>query len=178
MLSNVILSALGFIPSPPTLVNKTDTTITFSWIPVHLMLMDMQSLQLVTHTLCVKGGSQNDMTLNSFHGDPCNTCTCTIRYYNQFIEVTNDCCKYNNNIQMTSLVTIFKYICVCVCVCVTSFISKCSCTSYITCWYFICIYKVDVREMIKKLISKVKKFATFHGQYIIDFLMWSENGQI
>ena len=32
------------------------------------------------------------------HGDPCNTCTCTTRYYNQFIEVTNDCGKYNKNI--------------------------------------------------------------------------------
>ena len=34
MMSNVILSVLGFIPSPPTLVNKTATPITVSWTPV------------------------------------------------------------------------------------------------------------------------------------------------
>ena len=34
MISNVILLAPGFTPSPPTLVNKTATTITVSWTPV------------------------------------------------------------------------------------------------------------------------------------------------
>ena len=34
MMSNVILSAPGFTPSPLTLVNKSATTITVSWTPV------------------------------------------------------------------------------------------------------------------------------------------------
>ena len=34
MMSYVILSAPGFIPSPPTLINMTATTITVSWTPV------------------------------------------------------------------------------------------------------------------------------------------------
>ena len=36
---------------------------------------------------------------------------------------------------------------------------------------------MDVRETEKKyLTSKVKTFATLHGQYITDFLILSENG--
>ena len=34
MMSYVILSAPGFTPSPPTLINKTATTITVNWTPV------------------------------------------------------------------------------------------------------------------------------------------------
>ena len=50
-----------------------------------------------TVTQQVKGGSQNEMTLNSRNGDPYKTCTCTTGY-NQFIKVINDCWKYNNNL--------------------------------------------------------------------------------
>ena len=40
----------------------------------------------------------NEMTLKGCHGDPCNICTCTTRYYNHIIVVINECGKYNNNI--------------------------------------------------------------------------------
>ena len=75
MISNVILSAPGFVPSPLTLVNKTATTITVSWIlvpsDVDRFVGDASS---DTHTVTqqVKGSSQNDMTLNSSHGNPCH----------------------------------------------------------------------------------------------------------
>ena len=66
MISNVILSAQGFTPSPFNLVNKTATTITVSWTPV---LSDpngyVVNVTSNTHivTQQVKGGSQNMMTL-------------------------------------------------------------------------------------------------------------------
>ena len=59
------------------------------------------------------------------HGDPCktkscsghpdavcqyDTCTCTTRYYDQFIEVTNECGKYNIlYYKWCQHVTIFRY---------------------------------------------------------------------
>ena len=79
MMSNVILSAPGFIPSPPILVNKTATSITVSWIPVPSDADGyVVNVTSDTHTVTqqVKGGSQNEMTLKGCHGDPCNTCTC------------------------------------------------------------------------------------------------------
>ena len=103
MVSNVILPAPKFTPSIPNLVNKTATTITVSWTPV-ASYADGYVVNVTsnthTHTVTqqVKGGNQNEMTLKGCHGDPCNTCTCTTRYYNQFIEVSIECSKYNNNI--------------------------------------------------------------------------------
>ena len=101
MISNLILSAPEFVPSPLTLVNMTATTITVSWTPVPSDADGFVVNAITdTHTVTqqVKGSSQNDMTLNSCHGDPCKTSTCTTRYFNQFIVVTNECCKYSNNI--------------------------------------------------------------------------------
>ena len=65
-MSNVILSAPGFTPSPPTLVNKTATTITVSWTPVPsdvdgYIVNTTSDTHIVTQQ--VKGGSQNMMTL-------------------------------------------------------------------------------------------------------------------
>ena len=62
----VILSAPGFIPSPPILVNKTATTITVSWTPVPsdadgYVVNVTNNTHIVTQQ--VKGGSQNVMTL-------------------------------------------------------------------------------------------------------------------
>ena len=66
MMSNVILSAPGFTPSTPTLVNKTATTITVSWTPAPSDADGyVVNATSDTHTLTqqVKGGSQNEMTL-------------------------------------------------------------------------------------------------------------------
>ena len=65
-MSNVILSAQGFTPSPPTLVNKTATTITVSWTPVPPDADGyVVNVTSNTHTVTqqVKGGSQNEITL-------------------------------------------------------------------------------------------------------------------
>ena len=62
----ILLSAPGFTPSPPILVNKTTTTITVSWI---FIPSDADGYVVNTtsdtHTVTeqVKGGSQNVMTL-------------------------------------------------------------------------------------------------------------------
>ena len=66
MMSNVNLSAPGFTPSPPTLVNKTATTVTVSWTPVTsdadgYVVNATSNTHIVTQQ--VKGGSQNMMTL-------------------------------------------------------------------------------------------------------------------
>ena len=60
-MSNVILSAPGFIHSPPTLVNKTATTITLSWTPVssdvdEYIVNTTSDTHIVTQQ--VKGGSR------------------------------------------------------------------------------------------------------------------------
>ena len=60
------LSAPGFTPFPPTLVNKTATTITVSWRPVPFdadgYVVNVAS-NIHTVTKQIKGGSQNEMTL-------------------------------------------------------------------------------------------------------------------
>ena len=66
MMSYVILSSPGFTPSPPTLVNKTATTITVSWTPVPSDVNGyVVNVTNDTHTMTqeVKGGSQNEITL-------------------------------------------------------------------------------------------------------------------
>ena len=66
MMSYVTLSAPGFTPSLPTLVNKTATTITVSWTSVPSdadgYVVNVTS-DIHTVTQQVKGGSQNETTL-------------------------------------------------------------------------------------------------------------------
>ena len=72
MISNVILSAQGFTPSPFALVNKTTTTITVRWTPFPSDADGyVVNATSDTHTVTqqVKGGSQNEMTLKGCHGD-------------------------------------------------------------------------------------------------------------
>ena len=83
MMSYVILSAPGFTPSPPTLVNKTTTTITVSWRTPDLsdangyVVNATSGTHTVTHQ--VKGGSLNEMTLNGLI--PATTYNITVRAY-------------------------------------------------------------------------------------------------
>ena len=66
MMSYIILSAPGFTPSPPSLINKTATIITVSWTPVPSdadgYVVNITS-DIHTVTQQVKGGSQNETTL-------------------------------------------------------------------------------------------------------------------
>ena len=65
-MSYITLSAPGFTPSPPILVNKTSTTITVSWTPVPSDADGyVVNATSDTHTVTqqVKGSSQNVMTL-------------------------------------------------------------------------------------------------------------------
>ena len=71
-MSNLILSAPGFIPSPLTLVNMTATTIAVSWTPIPSDADGyVVNATSDTHTVTqqVKGDSQNEMTLKGCHGD-------------------------------------------------------------------------------------------------------------
>ena len=86
MISYVILSAPGFTPSPPTLVNKTSTTITVSWTPVPsdadgYVVKSRSNTHTVTQQ--VKGGSQNVMTLRGLI--PTTTYNMTIRAYQDIL---------------------------------------------------------------------------------------------
>ena len=66
IMSNVILSAPGFTTSPPTVVNKTATTITVSWTSVPFDANGyVVNATSYTHTVTqqIEGGSQNEMTL-------------------------------------------------------------------------------------------------------------------
>ena len=82
MMSYVTLSAPGFTPSLPTLVNKTATTIAVSWTPVPSDA-DGYVVNVIsdTHTVTqqVKGGSQNEMTLKGLI--PATTYDITVRAY-------------------------------------------------------------------------------------------------
>ena len=86
MMSYVILSAPGFTPSPPTLVNKTATTITVSWTPVPsdtdgYVVNATSDTYTVTHQ--VKGGSQNEITLKGLI--PATTYNITVRAYQSIL---------------------------------------------------------------------------------------------
>ena len=86
MISYKILSAPGFIPSLPTLVNKTATTIAVSWTSVP---SDADGYVINatsdTHTVTqqVKGGSQNKMTLKGLI--PGTTYNITVRAYQDIL---------------------------------------------------------------------------------------------
>ena len=86
MMSYVILSAPGFSPSPPTLVNKTATTITVSWTSVPsdadgYVVNATSGTHTVTHQ--VKGGNQNEMTLKGLI--PETTYNITVRAYQDIL---------------------------------------------------------------------------------------------
>ena len=86
MMSYVVLSAPGFTPSPPILVNKTSITITVSWIPVPSDANGyVVNATSDTHTVTqqVKGGSQNVMTLEELI--PGTTYNITVRAYQDIL---------------------------------------------------------------------------------------------
>ena len=86
MMSYINLSALGFTPSPPILVNKTSTTISVSWTPVPSDADGyVVNATSNTHTVTqqVKGGSQNVMTLKGLI--PTKTYNTTIRAYQDIL---------------------------------------------------------------------------------------------
>ena len=85
-MSFVFLSASGFTPSPPNLVNKTSTTITVSWTPVPSDADGyVVNANSNTHTVTqqMKGGSQNVMTLQELI--PGTTYNITVRAYQDIL---------------------------------------------------------------------------------------------
>ena len=103
MMSYEILSAPGFTPSPPTLVNKTATTITVSWTPVPSDA-DGYVVNAIsdTHTVAqqVKGGSQNKMTLNGLI--PAATYNITVRAYQDILGPASTVISVQTNINITT----------------------------------------------------------------------------
>ena len=86
MMTCVTLSAPGYTPSLPTLVNKTATTITVSWTPVPSDADGyVVNVTSDTHTVIqqVKGGSQNEMTLKGLI--PATTYNITVRAYQDIL---------------------------------------------------------------------------------------------
>ena len=86
MMLYIILSAPGFTPSPPTLVNKTATTITVSWTPVPSDADGyVVNATSDTHTMTqqVKGGSQNKIILKGLI--PVTTYNITVRAYQDIL---------------------------------------------------------------------------------------------
>ena len=85
-MSYVIISAPGFTPSPPILVNKTSTTITVSWTPVPSNADGyVVNATNDTHTVTqqVKGSGQNVMTLRGLM--PTTTYKITVRAYQDIL---------------------------------------------------------------------------------------------
>ena len=86
MMSYVTLLAPGFTPSPPTLVNKTATTITVSWTPVPSDAYGyVVNTTSDTHTVTqqTKGGSQSEMTLKGLI--PVTAYDITVRAYQDIL---------------------------------------------------------------------------------------------
>ena len=86
MMSYLIVSTPGLIPSPPTLVNKATTTITVSWTPDSSDADGyVANVTSDTHTVTqqVKGGSQNKVTLKGLI--PITTYNITIRAYQDIL---------------------------------------------------------------------------------------------
>ena len=80
------LTAPGFTPSPPTLVNKTATTITVSWTPIPsdadgYVVNVTSDTHIVTQQ--VKGGSRNEMTLKGLI--PATSYDITVRAYRDIL---------------------------------------------------------------------------------------------
>ena len=103
MMSNVILSAPQFTPSPPTLVNNTATTITVSWTPVPSDADGyVVNATSDTHTVTqqVKGGSQNEMTLKGLI--PSTTYNITVRAYQDILGPASNVISVQTNINLTT----------------------------------------------------------------------------
>ena len=103
MMSYVILSAPGFTPSPPTLVNKTATTITVSWTPVPSDADGyVVNVTSDTHTVTqqVNEGSQNEMTLKGLI--PATTYEITVRAYQDILGPASKAISIQTNINLTT----------------------------------------------------------------------------
>ena len=90
-MSYIILSAPGFTPSPPILVNKTSTTITVSWTPVPSDADGyVVNATSDTHTVTqqVKGSSLNVITLSGLM--PTTTYNITARAYQDILGPTSN----------------------------------------------------------------------------------------
>ena len=103
MMTNVILSAPKFTPSPPTLVNKTATTITVSWRPVPsdangYVVNATSNTHIVTQQ--VKGISQNEMTLKELI--PLTTYNITVRAYQDILGPASNVISVQTNINLTT----------------------------------------------------------------------------
>ena len=99
----VIFSAPGFTPFPPTLVNKTATTITVSWTPVPSDADGyVVNATSDTHTVTqqVKGGSQNKITLKRLI--PITTYKITIRAYQNILGPASNNISVHTNINLTA----------------------------------------------------------------------------
>ena len=99
MMSYAILSAPGFTPSLPTLVNKTVTTITVSWTPVPSDA-DGYVVNVTSHTHTVtkqvKGGSQNEITLKGLTPTT-PTSSITIRAYQDILRPASNVISIQSN---------------------------------------------------------------------------------
>ena len=103
MMSYVILSAPGFIPSLPTLVNKTATTITVSWIPVPSDADGyVVNVTSDTHTVTqqVKGGSHNKIILKGLI--PVTTYNITVRAYQDILGPASNAISIQTSINLTT----------------------------------------------------------------------------
>ena len=103
MISYVIPLAPGFIPSLPTLVNKTATTITVSWTSVPSDADGyVVNATSDTHTVTqqVNGGSQNEMTLKGLI--PATTYNITVRAYQNILGPASNAISVQTNINLTT----------------------------------------------------------------------------
>ena len=103
MISYAFPSVPGFVPSPPTLVNKTATTITVSWTPVPsdadgYVVNATSDIHTVTQQ--VKGGSQNKMTLKGLI--PVTTYNITVRAYQDILGPASNVISVQTNINQTA----------------------------------------------------------------------------
>ena len=103
MMSYLILLAPGFTPSPPTLVNKTATTITVSWTAVPsdadgYVVNVTSDTHIVTQQ--VKGGSQNEITLKGLI--PATTYNITVRAYQDILGPASNVISIQTNINLTT----------------------------------------------------------------------------
>ena len=102
-MSYVILSAPGFTPSPPILVNKTSTTITVSWTPIPSDLNGyVVNATSDTHTVTqqVKGSNQNKITLKRLI--PVTTYNITVRAYQDILGPASNKVSVHTNINLTA----------------------------------------------------------------------------
>ena len=106
-MSYVILSAPGFTLSPPTLVNKTATTITVSWTPVpsdaNGYVVNVTS-DIHTLTQQINGSSQNETTLKGLI--PATIYDITVRAYQDIVGPASDVISVRT---LSGILTSIKY---------------------------------------------------------------------